>query len=660
MPVRARSSLVLLLPLAVLLSDPAGAAVSGPRHTKAAAADPALEARIARLLASMTLEQKVGQMTQAEIGSITPEELTRHRVGSVLNGGGSSPGGRKHAGAADWRALAQRLDAAALAVEDPVKIPLLWGTDAVHGHNNVFGATLYPHHIGLGATRDAALVEAIGAATARAVRATGIAWTFAPTLAVAQDPRWGRTYESFSDDPQLVATLGAAMVRGLQRGLGQGGGVVATAKHFLGDGGTQGGRDQGVTLATRAELLARHLPPYRAALAAGVQTVMASFSGWHERDRGVDHGKLHGNAALLTGLLKQGLGFDGFVVSDWNGIGQLPGCTPARCAAAINAGIDMVMVPVLWREFIANTLAQVRAGEIPLARIDDAVARILRVKLRAGLFEHAPARDAGAGNDAALVDRTLARRAVRESLVLLKHDRTVLPLARGARVLVVGRAADRLELQTGGWSLGWQGRGNRNDEFPAGQTVLGALRAALGDAQVTHSETGEGVDVAGHDAVVAVVGEAPYAEGEGDLAPPATLRHADRHPEDLAVLQRVAGHGRPVVTVLFSGRPLEVNELLDLSDAFVAAWLPGTEGGGVADLLLRAADGSVAHDFRGRLPFAWPRSACPSARGHGAPLFARGHGLRVAQRTRLGRVAATPHAGCAAPARSPLSFLTAR
>lgn len=631
-----------MLPLAVLLSDPAGAAVSGPRRTTAAAADPALEARVARLLAGMTLEQKVGQMTQAEVGSITPEELTRHRVGAVLNGGGFAPGRRKQAPAADWWRLAERLDAAALAVDDPVKIPLLWGTDAVHGHNNVFGATLYPHHIGLGATRDAALVQAIGAATARAVRATGIAWTFAPTLAVAQDPRWGRTYESFSDDPRLVATLGAAMVRGLQGGLGQGRGVIATAKHFLGDGGTHDGRDQGVTRATRAELEARHLPPYRAALAAGVQTVMASFNSWHERDRGVDHGKLHGSHALLTGLLKERLGFDGFVVSDWNGIGQLPGCTPARCAQAINAGVDMVMVPEQWREFIEHTLAQVRAGEIPLARIDDAVARILRVKLRAGLFDRSPARDAGAGDAAALVDRALARRAVRESLVLLKHDRAVLPLARGARVLVVGRAADRLELQTGGWSLGWQGRDNDNGDFPAGETVLAALRSALGDANVAFSETGEGVDVAAHDAVVAVVGEAPYAEGEGDLAPPATLRHADRHPQDLAVLQRVTGHGRPVVTVLFSGRPLEVNELLNLSDAFVAAWLPGTEGGGVADLLLRSADGRIAHDFRGRLPFAWPRSACPAPGGRAAPLFARGHGLRVAQRTRLGRVAVTP------------------
>ena len=600
--------------------------------------DPALEARIAQILGRMTLAQKVGQMTQPDIRWTTPEEVRQYAIGSVLNGGGAWPQGDKHASVGDWLALAQAYDAAALAADPANPIPLLWGTDAVHGHNNVRGATVFPHNIGLGAAGDEALVQAIGAATAKAVRASGIGWAFAPTLAVVRNPRWGRTYESFSEDPALVARLGAAAVRGLQGRLGADDSVLACAKHFIGDGGTEGGQDQGVNRATRAELIAVHGAGYYGALAAGVQTVMVSFNSWHETlpdgRPGSNHGKLHGSHHLITEVLKQRLGFDGLVVSDWNGVGQVPGCTNSRCAAALNAGIDMVMVPELWREFIADTIALVEAGEVPMARIDDAVRRILRVKLRAGLFIQPSSQGRWAGRAEALEARDLARRAVRQSLVLLKNARQVLPLARASRLLVVGKSADSLENQTGGWTLTWQGTGNANADFPAGDTVLAGLRQALGEAQVVFSETAEDVDVSAFDAVLAVLGETPYAEGAGDRPLPAALHHASRHPEDLAVLNRVAGRGVPVVTLLLTGRPLHVNDLINRSDAFVVGWLPGSEGAGVADVLLRDAVGLLAHDFTGRLPFAWPACADPAPRGTAAteaPLFPLGFGLRCGE-----------------------------
>jgi beta-glucosidase len=525
---------------------------------------------------------------------------------------------------------------------------LIWGTDAVHGHNNVFGATLFPHPVGLGASHDPALLTEIGLATARAVRATGIAWVFAPTLAVARDVRWGRSYESYSEDPALVALLGGAIVEGLQRGLGGSTGVVATAKHFIGDGGTRGGQDQGVNTSTQAEMARIHAAGYTAALGAGVQAVMASFNSWNDVGAATDHGKLHGSRTMLTEVLKQRMGFDGLVVSDWNGIAQVPGCTASSCARAINAGIDMVMVPDDWKAFIANTIAQVRAGEIPMARIDDAVTRILRVKLRAGLFERRPGAAPQAGEAVALRARELARRAVRESLVLLKNDGEVLPLRRDARLLVVGKSADSLPNQAGGWSLSWQGTGHSNADFPAGDTVLAGLRAA--GVAVDFDPAARDVDLSRYDAVLAVIGETPYAEGQGDIPQSATLHHGSRHPEDLALLQRVAGRGVPVVTVLISGRPLYVNDLLNHSAAFVAAWLPGTEGAGIADVLLRRADGGVGHDFSGRLSFSWPRSACqvPLHEGDGQrPLFGLGYGLAYARPSAVGPLdVAVPQGGC--------------
>jgi beta-glucosidase len=603
-----------------------------PRIPSRAKVDPQLDARVRDIVAHMSLAQKIGQMTQAEIKSITPDQVRQFYIGSVLNGGGSWPQGNKHASAADWLALADRYYDASMAVDSPVKVPVIWGTDAVHGHSNVFGATLFPHNIGLGAAHDPELIRQIGAATARAVRATGVDWAFAPTLAVAQNARWGRTYESFSNYGPLVRAYANAYVTGLQGDFGDAN-VMATAKHFIGDGATANGTDQGDAKVGRRDMINVHGAGYFGALEAGVLSVMASYNSWDDGVDGVDYGKMSGARALLTGALKDKLGFPGFVVSDWNAIGQLPGCSNASCAQAINAGIDMVMVPDDWRAFIANTTRQVQAGEIPMARIDDAVSRIVRAKLVMGAFGKRPSQRAGAGDVRLLQDRALARRAVRESLVLLKNNREVLPLKRGSKVLVVGKSADSIANQVGGWSLTWQGTDNGNADFPHATSVLAGIREADGAAQVTYRATTDGVELKAFDVIIAIIGETPYAETMGDIIPSATLRHSDRHPEDLAVLKAATASGKPVVTVFLSGRPLFVNDLLNQSDAFVAAWLPGTEGDGVADLLFAGATGKHAFNFSGTLAMPWPGVPCPYAAGSSGGkaanwLFTRGYGLR--------------------------------
>lgn len=582
--------------------------------------DAALEARVEAALKTLNLRQKIGQMTQPEIRAITPDEVRQYAIGTVLNGGGGWPGQDRTASPAQWRALSEQFQAAAL--QATPGIPLIWGTDAVHGHNNVRGATLFPHNIALGATGNAGLVRDIGRATARAVRASGVQWTFAPTLAVVQDVRWGRTYESFGADPALVRRLGAAQVEGLQEGLKDGRGVLATAKHFIADGGTRRGIDQGVSHATPAELVHTHGAGYLGTLDAGVLTVMASFNSWTDSAGYIEHGKMHGNATLLTGVLKERLAFDGLVVSDWDGIGQVAGCKVDDCPAAINAGIDVVMVPYHWKPFIANTVKAVEQGRIPLARVDDAVRRILRVKFSVGMQSDVPA------TVQAMQAPELARRAVRESLVLLKHKPGLLPLPRTARVLVVGAAADSLPHQSGGWSVTWQGRDTTNADYPQGTSLLAALRQRLGAAQVTFDAGGSKNDPARFDAVVAVLAEDPYAEGEGDVRITENLRHSRRHPQDLAMLQRVSGHGAPVVTLLYSGRPLYVNDLANRSDAFIAAWQPGTEGAGMADLLVAPAMGEPAWPgFTGRLSFPWPAGPCQFSSHEVRPWWPVGDGL---------------------------------
>ncbi|HEY5801182.1 MAG TPA: glycoside hydrolase family 3 N-terminal domain-containing protein [Burkholderiaceae bacterium] len=620
-----------------------------PKVRSAITRDSALEAKVAGIVAKMTLAQKIGQMTQPEIKSAKPADVQQYYLGSVLNGGGSWPNGNKHASAAEWVALADQYYDASMATDMAVKVPVIWGIDAIHGNSNVFGATLFPHNIGLGAARNPKLIREIGAATGKAVRATGIAWVFGPTLAVVRDDRWGRTYESFSENPDVVRSYGGQYVEGLQGKFNSDANVVATAKHFIGDGGTDQGKDRGVTKASAADMMNIHGQGYYTALASGAQTVMASFNSWNDVAAGVDHGKMHGSRVAMTDILKTKLGFDGFIISDWNGIGEVPGCRNDSCAQSINAGIDMIMVPDDWKAFIANTIKQVESGEIPMARIDDAVSRIIRVKLRAGLFGKKPSQNAYAGKADALQDRALARRAVRESLVLLKNEGPQLPLARGKKILVVGKNADDLSNQTGGWSLTWQGTSNTNADFPNADTILAGIREAAGGGNVTYSADGGGVDVGQFDAVIAVIGERPYAEGDGDIGPSGTLRHSGRHPEDLAALQAVAGKGKPVITVFVAGRPLYVNDLLNLSDVFIAAWLPGSEGKGVADLLI--ATPGKRYDFTGKLSFSWPKSACQTALNVGdkqyAPLYIYGYGLRNGTRSKLGQLdTSVPAGGC--------------
>jgi len=596
------------------------------------AKDESLEAEVRRVVSGMTLAQKVGQMTQAEIGSITPAEVTDFYIGAVLNGGGSWPNGNKLATFTEWLSMSDALYQASMATDMATPVPLIWGTDAVHGHGNVYGATLFPHNIGLGAANDMDLVRAIGESVGRQVRATGIHWVFGPNVSVARDSRWGRTYESFAADPSAVRAYAASYVAGLQGALKEDGNVVATVKHFVGDGATENGTEKGTATIGLAEMISVHAQGYFGGLAAGAQTVMVSFNSWNDVGAGIDYGALHGSKALLTGVLKGKIGFDGVVVSDWNGIEKVVGCTQASCAQAINAGLDMVMVPQRWKEFVANTIAQVEGGEIAMSRIDDAASRIVRVKLRSGLFsKKKPSDNVYAGSPDALQARDLARRAVRESLVLLKNNHSLLPLSRDKKILVVGKSANSMQNQTGGWTLSWQGTGNSNDNFPVGDTILTGIREAAGPKNVTFAENAKEVDVREFDTIIAVIGETPYAEGYGDISNPADLVHSVRYPEDAATLESVAHHGTPVVTIFVAGRPSYTSELLDLSDAWVVAWLPGTEGKGLSDVLFRTASGTSVYDFTGRLPFPWPATACQSALDSSntahKPLFRAGYGM---------------------------------
>ena len=602
---------------------------SWPQLRPALPSDADLEARIDALLARMTPAQKVGQLIQADIGSITPDDLRHLPLGSVLNGGNSSPRDDKLAAPSEWLALADRFYEASLAAPDSAGIPVLWGTDAVHGHNNIPGATIFPHNIALGAARDPQLIRRIGEITALEVRVTGLDWAFSPTVAVARDARWGRTYESYSENAQLVREYAVAMVTGLQGVPGtsqflDAAHVLATPKHFLGDGDTHNGKDQGDSLASEQELREIDVAGYVGALSAGAQTVMASYSSWHGQ-------KMHGNKALLTEVLKGRMGFDGLLVGDWNGHAQLPGCSAVSCAAAFNAGLDVLMAPDGWRELHANTMAQVRSGEIPAARLDDAVRRVLRVKLRAGLdHEGRPSARRFAGSYALLgapSHRAVARQAVRESLVLLKNRNHLLPLAPGAHVLVAGDGADSIARQSGGWTINWQGT-EPNQDFPHGESIYAGIAHAVNGAGGTATLSAKGEFTSRPDVAIVVFGERPYAEFEGDVA---TLEYSPGDKRDLQLLRRLRAQDVPVVAVFLSGRPLWVNAELNAADSFVAAWLPGPEGGGVADVLFKAADGTVPYDFRGRLPFSWPASPRPPSVDNGpgeAPLFAFGYGLR--------------------------------
>jgi beta-glucosidase len=588
------------------------------------------ERHIGEFLARMSVEEKVGQVIQTDIAQVEPDDLRRFPLGSVLAGGDSGPGADDRAPPQAWLALARAFRSVSVE-ERPghVPIPVLFGVDAVHGHNNIIGAVLFPHNIGLGAAHDPELVRRIGVATAQQVAATGLDWTFAPTLAVPQDVRWGRSYEGYSQDPTLVRDYATAMIEGLQGppgagGLLQSGHVAATAKHFLGDGATRDGVDQGDAEVDEAELARVHGAGYAAAIRSGVLTVMASFSSW----RGT---KMHVNRALLTDVLKERMGFDGFVIGDWNGHGQVPGCARRRCAAAFNAGVDMFMAASGWRGLYANTVSAVRSGEIPMARLDDAVRRILRVKLRLGLFARERPFEGRFDLLAPVELHELGRVAVRESLVLLKND-GVLPVRSSARVLIAGGAARDVRAQTGGWTVSWQGADTLPADLPEATTIGDGLRAAIDAGGGRVVDASEDPAASRPDVAFVIFGEGPYAEGAGDLKLP--LYGSRAALSQLLYLRRL---GIPTVAVFLSGRPLWVNPELNASDAFVAAWIPGTEGEGVADVLVGDAEGRPRHDFRGRLSYPWPRTAAaePFARGDRRPLFALGYGLSYAHGGRV-------------------------
>jgi len=566
--------------------------------------------RVGDLVARMTIDEKVGQMTQPDHTYLkSPDDVATYFIGSVLSGGNSEI---PDVSAAGWAAFTRGFQERALKTR--LGIPILYGVDAVHGHNNVRGAVIFPHNIGLGCTRDAKLVEQAARVTAEEVLATGMQWTFAPCVAVPQDERWGRTYEGFGESPELVAELGAAAVRGFQQdSLAKPGSILATAKHYVGDGGTTNGKDQGDTQVDEATLRRIHLPGYIAAIKAGAGSVMASFNSWNGQ-------KLHGQKYLLTTVLKGELAFKGFVVSDWKALEQLPGGYPAQIEASINAGIDMVMVPDVYPAFFTNLKALAASGRVPMSRIDDAVRRILTIKFEMGLFEHPfgdPARLAQIGSAG---HRAIARQAVRESLVLLQNRNGALPIKTSASaILVAGRAADDIGMQCGGWTIDWQGKPGA---VTPGTTVLQAVKNAAPGAAVNYSKTG---DVpAGTRAAIVVIGETPYAEGPGDRA------SLDLDPADVAVVRKVKASGVPTIVVLVSGRPMILEPILADADAIVAAWLPGTEGDGIADVLFGK------YNPTGKLSHTWPRALAqipinvgPNAeKPKDVPLFEYGFGLR--------------------------------
>ncbi|MFO8145140.1 MAG: glycoside hydrolase family 3 protein [Candidatus Syntrophosphaera sp.] len=611
-----------------------------------------IEGKVSALLAKMTLDQKIGQILQPERQFITPREVKKYHIGSVLSGGGSVPGENRPE---DWIQMNDAYWAASMEEgEGHLPIPEIYGVDAIHGNTNVIGAVVFPHNIGLGATHDPDLLERIACVTAEEVAATGVDWTFAPTLAVARNDHWGRTYESYSEDPRIVSEYARRFVRGLQGDFGEDK-VIACAKHWVGDGGTLHGIDQGDMCISEDELRRIHIPPYRAAIEAGVLTVMVSLSSWH----GV---KCHGHKYLITDILKRELGFEGFVISDWDGIDYLSEDYGEAVEMSLNAGLDMFMVTSRWKEFIALVKASVQNGRIPMQRLDDAVRRILRVKFTFGLFEKPrPAQRKLSLDHSSFGSpehREVAREAVRKSLVLLKNEGNILPLDKNARILVTGKNAHNRGHQCGGFTVAWQGV---NDKMPpesgiyeqadhekprdpaenkahswdslivGGTSIWEGIKAVAPNAVL--SEDGSDADPALHDLAIVVIGEVPYAEMLGDIRvaglakglnigpgstsdeiPPddeiPTMKKGpygthlylhELHPEDIATIKNVTSRGIPVVAIMICGRPLVVEQELESSKAFVVAWFPGSEGQGVADVIFGD------HPVQGKLSFSWPR-----------------------------------------------------
>ena len=607
--------------ITLMLPSLTSAAQSGSPSVKPLSS---FDGQIQQLLSRMTLEEKIGQMTQAEQDAVKDKgDIEKYFLGSLLSGGSSDPKAGNSLEA--WTDLYDSLQARALKTR--LAIPILYGIDAVHGHSNVLGATIFPHNIGLGCTRNPKLVEQAARVTAEEVRATGIQWTFAPCVTVPRDERWGRTYEGFGEAPELARTLGEAAVRGFQRNdLSNPLSILACAKHFVGDGGTLMGTgsfeqpvthkrllDQGDTRLSESELREIHMQGYVSTVKAGVGSIMPSYSSWN----GV---KVSGIKRLLTDILKNELGFEGFLISDYNAIDQITKDYKSAIEISINAGMDMAMVPTKYREYFTLLKELVNEGKVPMSRIDDAVRRILRVKFAMGLMDK---------NRSQLADRSLhrtfgsaahrevARECVRQSLVLLKNSKKTLPLSkRLARIHVGGKSADDIGNQCGGWTIDWQGRSG--DVTSGGTTILKAIQNTVSPAtKVTFSKDGAGAE--GAQVGIVVIGETPYAEGIGDR------EDLSLAPEDLAAIDNMQRAGVPVVVVLISGRPMIINQALDKSDAFIAAWLPGTEGQGVADVLFG--------DFKptGKLSVSWPRSMAQIPINVGDktydPLFKYGFGL---------------------------------
>jgi beta-glucosidase len=577
---------------------PSLTAADVPAARKAGTPSPDVEA----LLAQMTLDEKIGQMTQADETALKDNRDVRDFfMGSVLSGGDSLP---KPNDPATWAQMIDGFQNQALSTR--LGIPMIYGVDAVHGDGDVRGAVLFPHNIGLGATRNPDIVQKAARVTAREVAGTGARWAFAPCIAVARDERWGRTYESYGESPELAELLGPAAVRGLQDA-DDGTAVLASAKHFVGDGGTFAGMDQGDTRVSEAELRRIHLPGYLACIKAGVGNVMVSYSSWNDVP-------MHGNKRLITDVLKGELGFTGFVVTDWAAIDKMSDDYKQDVEVAINAGIDMVMVPIHYRDFVTDMKELLAAGRISMARVDDAVRRILKQKVRFKLWERPFTDPALTAQIGSAEHRAVARQAVQQSLVVLKNEKNVLPLAAGARVHLAGFRADDIGVQCGGWSVGW--RGHRGATTP-GTTIRQGFEQVLGAGRVDFSKDAAGAEKA--DVVVVVVGEDPYAEGSGDRD------KLELGAEDRAVIDAAKRSGKPLVIVLLSGRPLILGELVDSASAVVAAWLPGTEGAGIADVL------SGAVKPTGKLPCSWPRDMAQIPINVGdpkyAPLFQYGFGL---------------------------------
>jgi beta-glucosidase len=580
--------------------------------------------QVHRLLSQMTVDEKIGQMTQPDQMFLRSlDDIENYHLGSLLSGGDSDP--KTGNDLMSWTDLYDRYQARA--VKTRLKIPLLYGVDAVHGHNNVIGAVVFPHNIGLGCTRDPKLVESAARITAEEVRATGINWAFAPCVAVPQDIRWGRTYEGFSESPDVVKALGEAAVRGLQRGLALDNplAVLACSKHFAGDGGTTFGTgmpkgrdlkerfplDQGDTQVDEATLRSVHLPGYVTTIQAGVGSIMPSYSTWNGQ-------KCSGNKRLLTDILKDEMGFEGFLISDYGALNQLPGSYKQQIQQSINAGMDMVMVPDKYPEFFSTLRDLVNEGGVPAARIDNAVTRILRVKFAMGLMDAKRSQLADRSlhkTFGSAEHRAVARQCVSQSLVVLKNDNHILPLVKNAtRIHVAGKTADDIGNQCGGWTIKWQGASG--DVTKGGTTILAAIRDAAPGAQVTYAVDGGGGD--GATVGIAVIGETPYAEMQGD--------RTDLHlaAEDVTAVKNLKSADIPVIAVLISGRPLLIEEILKSADAVVAAWLPGTEGAGVTDVLF-GVEKPV-----GKLSFSWPGEGSTSLnRGDAGykTLFPFGHGL---------------------------------